>query len=593
MPISPVEEVFSATIPSHPTVSSPRINSGFVVTSRPPVSRTSAGHPSGGLAKTWSTAGWTSDSPVLPNVVMTPGSSTAHSRQVSEATTVTPGALKGTPITHAHAHESNVNDNSSSSKTSTPSPASPIDPSILGQANPWSPTEEERQHFRTHSSHLAQYQHSNPIDESLSPRRSNSINAATSSARQARSPVPHHHQHQQQQPTSRKSTPLLPPLVTAPDALYQGATQNGDFGTDGSATPQHYPGGAGAASSAPTSKILRGPQSAAPYVPPIGHTHSSSQTIRNGSAGSPPSSTQHQPSMVSSGPQSQQPQQPHHAPPSRAPQAGRNIMTAGPGLPQALFSDDKAKIAGNASATEHSSHVNGQSLHQQQRRSEGQQDHAAAVSGISNAGALMSAMPQSAYPLAFPSLNNPASAAAFSNNLILQQQLIAQQTQQLQEQQAQLAAALASGLSLQDNVLQHQQPGSLMTNDPYAIAQRIEALQKANATLTSPSNPMHNPSSQNHPNVSPNPGLSNVAGNFATVTPPMPNHAQLAPMPAMLHPQQSLPPHSQGLNKHSQEVLALMAEKGYNPVNFDIHPPQARFFVIKSFTEDDVFKSIK
>lgn len=41
------------------------------------------------------------------------------------------------------------------------------------------------------------------------------------------------------------------------------------------------------------------------------------------------------------------------------------------------------------------------------------------------------------------------------------------------------------------------------------------------------------------------------------------------------------------------DVPTLMATKGYNPVQFDIRPPFARYFVIKSYTEDDVHKSLK
>ncbi|KAH7914003.1 YT521-B-like domain-containing protein [Hygrophoropsis aurantiaca] len=41
------------------------------------------------------------------------------------------------------------------------------------------------------------------------------------------------------------------------------------------------------------------------------------------------------------------------------------------------------------------------------------------------------------------------------------------------------------------------------------------------------------------------------------------------------------------------DVPSLIAAKGYNPANFDIRPPFARYFVIKSYTEDDVHKSLK
>lgn len=41
------------------------------------------------------------------------------------------------------------------------------------------------------------------------------------------------------------------------------------------------------------------------------------------------------------------------------------------------------------------------------------------------------------------------------------------------------------------------------------------------------------------------------------------------------------------------DVPTLIATKGYNPTNFEIRPTFARYFVIKSYTEDDVHKSLK
>ncbi|KAI0664738.1 YT521-B-like domain-containing protein [Cubamyces menziesii] len=41
------------------------------------------------------------------------------------------------------------------------------------------------------------------------------------------------------------------------------------------------------------------------------------------------------------------------------------------------------------------------------------------------------------------------------------------------------------------------------------------------------------------------------------------------------------------------DVPTLIATKGYNPVEFDTRPAFARYFVIKSYTEDDVHKSLK
>ncbi|KAG8833220.1 hypothetical protein FRC17_011112 [Serendipita sp. 399] len=41
------------------------------------------------------------------------------------------------------------------------------------------------------------------------------------------------------------------------------------------------------------------------------------------------------------------------------------------------------------------------------------------------------------------------------------------------------------------------------------------------------------------------------------------------------------------------DVPTMIAQKGYNPATFDTRPAYARYFVIKSYTEDDVHKSLK
>jgi hypothetical protein len=41
------------------------------------------------------------------------------------------------------------------------------------------------------------------------------------------------------------------------------------------------------------------------------------------------------------------------------------------------------------------------------------------------------------------------------------------------------------------------------------------------------------------------------------------------------------------------DLPTLVATKGYNPQHFDVRPQFARYFVIKSYTEDDVHKSLK
>ncbi|KAF8643884.1 hypothetical protein AX16_008900 [Volvariella volvacea WC 439] len=48
-----------------------------------------------------------------------------------------------------------------------------------------------------------------------------------------------------------------------------------------------------------------------------------------------------------------------------------------------------------------------------------------------------------------------------------------------------------------------------------------------------------------------------------------------------------------GFLASSLDVPTLIATKGYNPTNFDTKPAFARYFVIKSYTEDDVHKSLK
>ena len=49
----------------------------------------------------------------------------------------------------------------------------------------------------------------------------------------------------------------------------------------------------------------------------------------------------------------------------------------------------------------------------------------------------------------------------------------------------------------------------------------------------------------------------------------------------------------QGLVSTPIDVPSLIATKGYNPSTFETRPQFARFFVIKSYTEDDVHKSLK
>ena len=57
--------------------------------------------------------------------------------------------------------------------------------------------------------------------------------------------------------------------------------------------------------------------------------------------------------------------------------------------------------------------------------------------------------------------------------------------------------------------------------------------------------------------------------------------------------QQSNSPGAPGYVGSPIDVPTLIATKGYNPTSFEIRPTFARYFVIKSYTEDDVHKSLK
>ena len=57
--------------------------------------------------------------------------------------------------------------------------------------------------------------------------------------------------------------------------------------------------------------------------------------------------------------------------------------------------------------------------------------------------------------------------------------------------------------------------------------------------------------------------------------------------------QPSINPGAPGYVGSPVDVPTLIATKGYNPTNFEIRPTFARYFVIKSYTEDDVHKSLK
>ena len=48
-----------------------------------------------------------------------------------------------------------------------------------------------------------------------------------------------------------------------------------------------------------------------------------------------------------------------------------------------------------------------------------------------------------------------------------------------------------------------------------------------------------------------------------------------------------------GMDKNNAVLDSLRSINNYNPRNFDLNPKNARYFVIKSFSEDDIHRSIK
>lgn len=75
--------------------------------------------------------------------------------------------------------------------------------------------------------------------------------------------------------------------------------------------------------------------------------------------------------------------------------------------------------------------------------------------------------------------------------------------------------------------------------------------------------------------------------------PPIPvQYLQQQPQ-RMVNNNQEMALNTQQLLGTPVDVPALITSKGYNPQSFDTKPPFARYFVIKSYTEDDVHKSLK
>ncbi|PLW11841.1 hypothetical protein PCANC_11702 [Puccinia coronata f. sp. avenae] len=90
------------------------------------------------------------------------------------------------------------------------------------------------------------------------------------------------------------------------------------------------------------------------------------------------------------------------------------------------------------------------------------------------------------------------------------------------------------------------------------------------------------------------PGLGSLSGTSPHVLPSLVNGVGPMAGPNMMNMAKPLPFMNPPLAvANNQGIQELARQKGYNPTQFDTSPPSARFFVIKSYTEEDVHKSLK
>ncbi|OXB35952.1 YTH domain family 2 [Cryptococcus neoformans] len=84
------------------------------------------------------------------------------------------------------------------------------------------------------------------------------------------------------------------------------------------------------------------------------------------------------------------------------------------------------------------------------------------------------------------------------------------------------------------------------------------------------------------------------ANGFGQFAPGHPGQAQNQhPGQVYPSPPSSAAPTGHGMGAQDREVIELARKKGLNPAAFNCQPQNARFFVIKSYTEEDVQKSLK
>ncbi|KAG0144022.1 hypothetical protein CROQUDRAFT_95518 [Cronartium quercuum f. sp. fusiforme G11] len=364
--------------------------------------------------------------------------------------------------------------------------------------------------------------------------------------------------------TSNKKM-ILPPLVTTFPQQPLAPSTRPIGSTPPSVDTTKRTGGA---SSIP----FQGPASAAAYVPPIGH------------------SLQHNPN------------DPFNLQEKLARMGGHN--TAAPGVGASTWLSQKERLVGKPSFSQHQEWN----------------------SPILSAGGSPS-LPQSAAPLS--ALPHQIQQQMLLNQQLQQLQQLQAQQQLLQQQQVQLLSqgmGLSAGLTnpLTTNLF-HQTPtpstassfnmhpiGSALQSNGYSPSLGFPANQftPRNVSPVGPNVSINYGSigSSSNPPLASNPsrlqttitGHPGVQLGMMSLSSPSSLISNSIPTPVGMR-------NPLGLNgviaggmagtnvspSTSVDIQQLANRKGYNPPNFDCKPKKARFFVIKSYTEEDVHKSLK
>ncbi|KAH9821229.1 YTH domain family protein 3 [Melampsora americana] len=337
---------------------------------------------------------------------------------------------------------------------------------------------------------------------------------------------------------------ILPPLVTS----FPRQTSTPSAGHIGSTLLSKETGKRNTGSSSIT---FQGPASAAAFVPPIGH------------------SLQHNPND----PFGLQ---------ERVSRLGAH-STAAPGVGASTWLSQKERLVGGKQSFGHNQEWGSPAL-----------------------SAVTPTHPQSGGPLS--ALPQQIQQQMLINQQLQQLQQLQAQQQLLRQQQAQLLSqgmALSAGIpsALTSNLF-HQNTSPSSTS-PYTTLPGdgfSPAIGLSNNNFN-PRNPSHvGPNSSFHMGGSPNPsrlqttitghpgvtmGAMNIASPASLVSASVPASVN------MRNPHGSAMMNKTLSGSSGVDIQQLANRKGYNPVNFDMNPKSARFFVIKSYTEEDVHKSLK